>query len=92
MLNRAADDLTHHTLGPGSLLEVEKLLPVLANGDGRTSVGFHLGALSLPSFGFGFSEGPKKRGFGLKQYAETCHRLMLKLGYEQYVTQGGDWG
>ena len=86
----AADDIANHTPGPSSFLEVEKLLPLLADGDGRTSVAFHVVAPSLP--GFGFSGGPKKRGFGLKQYAETCHRLMLKLGHEQYVTQGGDWG
>lgn len=47
-------------------------------------------APSLPNYGF--SEGPKKRGFALAQYAETCHKLMLKLGYKEYVTQGGDWG
>ena len=50
----------------------------------------HVVAPSLP--GFGVSQGPKKKGFGLTQHAETYHRLMLKLGYEQYVTQGGDWG
>jgi len=33
--------------------------------------------------------GIKKRGFGLAQYAETCHNLMQSLGYSQYVTQGG---
>lgn len=90
MSDRAADDLAHCASGPGSFLEVEKLLPLLADGDGRTIVAFHVVAPSLP--GFGFSEGPKKKGFGLKQHAETCHRLMLKLGHEQYVTQGGDWG
>ena len=46
--------------------------------------------LSLPNYGF--SEGVKKKGFGLPQYAETCHKLMQKLGYAKYVTQGGDWG
>lgn len=38
------------------------------------------------------SEGPKQKGFGLKQYAETLQRLMQSLGYQKYVTQGGDWG
>ena len=33
-----------------------------------------------------------KRGFAVAQYAETCHKLMLKLGYSEYVTQAGDWG
>jgi hypothetical protein len=46
-------------------------------------------APSLPNFGFsGFV---KKKGFGQKQYAETCHKLMLALEYNEYVTQGGDW-
>jgi hypothetical protein len=27
---------------------------------------------------------PIQAGFELKQYAETCHKLMLALGYEQY--------
>jgi pimeloyl-ACP methyl ester carboxylesterase len=47
-------------------------------------------APSLPNFGF--SDGVRKRGFDLSKYAEVCHKLMLKLGYSEYVTQGGDWG
>lgn len=90
MLDHAGADFAHRTPGPGSFLEAEKILPLLADGDGRSTVAFHVVAPSFPSFGF--SEGPTRKGFGLKQYAETCHRLMLKLGYEQYVTQGGDWG
>ncbi|TKA81445.1 hypothetical protein B0A49_00288 [Cryomyces minteri] len=73
---------------PGSFIEVTKMLPMLKGGG--NSPAFHVVAPSLPNFGF--SEGPNKRGFGLAQYAETCHELMLKLGYEKYVTQGGDWG
>lgn len=43
---------------------------------------FHIIAPSLPNFGF--SQGIKKKGFGLPQYAESCHKLMQKLGYNQY--------
>lgn len=75
---------------PGSFLEAEKLLPLLANPVGKEAVAFHVVVPSLPNFGF--SEGTNKRGFGIRQYAETCHELMLQLGYERYVTQGGDWG
>ncbi|EHK96927.1 putative epoxide hydrolase [Glarea lozoyensis 74030] len=60
--------------------EVEGAVPLL----------FVHGSPSLPNFGF--SSGIKTRGFGIAQYAETCHKLMLSLGYPQYVTQGGDWG
>ncbi|KAI9713868.1 MAG: hypothetical protein M1820_000598 [Bogoriella megaspora] len=73
---------------PGSFLEVKKLLPLL-KGDSK-SPAFHIIAPSLPNFGF--SQGVKKRGFYLSKYAETLHNLMLKLGYDKYVTQGGDWG
>ncbi|PPQ96452.1 hypothetical protein CVT26_005123 [Gymnopilus dilepis] len=74
---------------PGSFLEVRKVLPLLV----QTSPGHpssHVVAPSLP--GFGFSEAPKKKGFELVQYAEVCHKLMLSLGYNEDVTQGGDWG
>nr|POF17601.1 putative epoxide hydrolase [Quercus suber] len=68
---------------PGSFLEVSKLLPLLR-------ADFHVVAPSLPNFGF--SSGVVKAGFGLGQYAETCNKLMLKLGYDTYATQAGDWG
>ena len=68
-------------VGPGSFLEVERILPLLTKG-GNDTPAFHVVAPSLPNFGF--SEGAKKRGFGLRRYAETCHRLMLRLGYEKY--------
>ncbi|KUJ19127.1 alpha/beta-hydrolase [Mollisia scopiformis] len=72
---------------PGSFIEVQHILPLLAQPNGPA---FHIVAPSLPNFGF--SQGPSKRGFASAQYAETCHKLMLSLGYPEYVTQGGDWG
>ncbi|KLO16560.1 alpha/beta-hydrolase [Schizopora paradoxa] len=74
---------------PGSILEVRKILPLLT-AVSPDHPSFHVVALSLPNFGF--SEGTKKKGFGIAQYAEVAHKLMLALGYEQYVAQGGDWG
>ncbi|SMY20255.1 unnamed protein product [Zymoseptoria tritici ST99CH_1A5] len=73
---------------PGSYLEVSKMLASLR--EGSKGVAFHVVAPSLPNFGW--SAGPKKTGFGLAQYAETCDQLMQALGYKKYVTQGGDWG
>ena len=60
---------------------MEKILPLLIEG-GKDGPSFHVVAPSLPNFGW--SEGVKKRGFALKEYAETCHQLMLRLGYDQY--------
>ncbi|KAI0131621.1 alpha/beta-hydrolase [Hypoxylon sp. NC0597] len=76
---------------PGHFEEVSKILKPLTEGaDGVKYPVFDVVAPSLPNFGF--SEGPKKRGFAMEQYAETLNKLMLKLGYNEYVTQGGDWG
>jgi hypothetical protein len=74
-------------LEPGSFLEAQKLLPLLV--DSPSGPVFDVVAPSLPNFGF--SSLAKESGFGLKQYAETCHKLMLSLGYTEYVSQAGDW-
>lgn len=55
-------------LGPGSFLEVRKILPLLVQGSADHPA-FHVVAYGLP--GFGFSEAPKKKGFTEKQYAEV---------------------
>ena len=64
---------------PGSYLEVTKMLPALQQN--TNGVSFHVVAPSLPNFGW--SEGTKQKGFGLKEYATTCHKLMLSLGYDK---------
>ncbi|KIY50444.1 alpha/beta-hydrolase [Fistulina hepatica ATCC 64428] len=74
---------------PGSFIEVRKILPLLTAASPEHP-SFHVVALDLPNYGF--SEGPKKRGFDLSKYGEVAHKLMLALGYDEYVTQGGDWG
>ncbi|THH14011.1 hypothetical protein EW146_g6276 [Bondarzewia mesenterica] len=74
---------------PGSFIEVRKILPLLTESS-SDHPSFHVVGLGLP--GYGFSEAPKKKGFSGRQYAEVGHKLMLALGYDEYVTQGGDWG
>lgn len=69
-------------IGPGSFIEVAKILPLLANPDSQDQPCFDDVAPSLPNFGF--SSGPSKPGFALEQYTESCHKLMLKLGYSNY--------
>ncbi|KAJ7282426.1 Alpha/Beta hydrolase protein [Mycena rebaudengoi] len=72
---------------PGSFIEVRKMMPRLTTvTPGHPS--FHVVAFSLP--GYGFSEAPSKKGFRTPQYAEVGNKLMLALGYNEYVTQGGD--
>ncbi|KIJ49132.1 hypothetical protein M422DRAFT_161534 [Sphaerobolus stellatus SS14] len=72
---------------PGSFIEVMKILPLLISPTSEGEPSFHVVAFSLP--GYGFSEGPKKKGFSANQYAEVGHKLMQVLGYKEY---GGDWG
>ncbi|KAI0533930.1 microsomal epoxide hydrolase [Xylaria digitata] len=75
---------------PGSFLEATKIITPLAEPEDASQPAFHVVAPSLA--GYGFSEGPRKRGFALDQHGEIFHKLMLRLGYEEYATQGGDWG
>ncbi|KAF2189680.1 alpha/beta-hydrolase [Zopfia rhizophila CBS 207.26] len=73
---------------PGSFIEVTKLLPLQGPTDKLPA--FHIVAPSLPNFGF--SQKIIKPGFALTQYVEARHSLTFSLGYDKYVTQGGDWG
>ncbi|XP_014551086.1 hypothetical protein COCVIDRAFT_31335 [Bipolaris victoriae FI3] len=69
---------------PGSIIEVQKILPDLL------AAGYHVVAPSL--IGFVFSGYTKKAGFDYGHQAEIFHNLMQRLGYEKYAVQGGDWG
>lgn len=69
-------------LGPGSFVEVTKIIQSLSEPKGDDLPSFHVVAPSLPNFGF--SDKVTKKAFGLKQYAETMHKVMLKLGYDKY--------
>jgi len=69
---------------PGSFMEVMKALPAL------NEAGFNVVAPSL--LGYGFSTYPDEAGFNHRKHAEVLNALMLRLGYDEYVVQGGDWG
>jgi pimeloyl-ACP methyl ester carboxylesterase len=72
------------SIGPGSFLEVSKILPLLNSPSSEKDPSFHVVTFSLP--GFGFSEAPTTKGFSIAQYAEVGHKLMQGLGYEEYGT------
>jgi len=74
---------------PGNFLEVEKIIGLLTDPKNGEQA-YHVVAPSLP--GFVFSEGPKGPEFGVREMAAVDHKIMLALGYEKYVAQGGDWG
>jgi len=78
---------------PGSFIEMEAILPLLADpgahgADPRDS--FHVVAPSLP--GFGFSSQPTQKGTGSFETAGLWAELMAGLGYPRFGAQGGDIG
>ena len=78
---------------PGSIIELLKVIGPLtdptAHG-GRAEDAFHLVLPSLP--GYGFSAKPQGTGWGFPRIARAWALLMERLGYERYVSQGGDHG
>ena len=78
---------------PGSIIELLKVIGPLtdptAHG-GRAEDAFHLVLPSLP--GYGFSAKPQGTGWGFLRIARAWALLMERLGYERYVSQGGDHG
>ncbi|MGR4866130.1 epoxide hydrolase family protein [Caulobacter sp. LARHSG274] len=78
---------------PGSILEFLKAIDPLTNPTahgGRAEDAFHLVIPSIP--GFGFSAKPKTLGWGSDHIGRAWSALMLRLGYDRYVSQGGDCG
>jgi pimeloyl-ACP methyl ester carboxylesterase len=78
---------------PGSTVEFMKVIepltdPVAHGGDAADA--FHVVVPSLP--GFGFSDKPSRSGWDVDRIATAWDELMLRLGYDRYVAQGGDWG
>lgn len=78
---------------PGCVFEflevIDALTDPVAHG-GREEDAFHVVCPSLP--GFGFSGKPTSTGWGVMKIAEAWNTLMVRLGYERYFAQGGDWG
>jgi pimeloyl-ACP methyl ester carboxylesterase len=78
---------------PGSILEFMKVIDPLtdptAHG-GAPEDAFHLVVPSIP--GFGFSGKPTVAGWGSDHIGRAWAALMQRLGYDRYVSQGGDCG
>ena len=78
---------------PGSPIEQLKIIEPLTNPTayGATAAdAFHLVIPSLP--GHGFSAKPTTTGWDPARIARAWVVLMKRLGYTQFVAQGGDWG
>lgn len=78
---------------PGSMAEFQKVIGPLIDPEthgGNAEDAFHVVCPSLP--GYGFSGKPKETGWSVEKIAETWNQLMIRLGYDNYFAQGGDWG
>jgi hypothetical protein len=78
---------------PGSFVELERIIPMLADPGshgGNPADAFHVVAPSLP--GYGFSPAPARVGTNTRRIAELWRSLMLGLGYARFGAQGGDIG
>ncbi len=78
---------------PGSFIEMEHLIPLLADPgahDADPVDAFHVVVPSLP--GYGFSPAPSHAGVSSREIAMLWHGLMSDLGYGRFGAQGGDIG
>jgi pimeloyl-ACP methyl ester carboxylesterase len=78
---------------PGSIIEQLKIIDPLVNPTahgGSASDAFHVVIPSIP--GYGFSGKPTSTGWNPSRIARAWTDLMRRLGYTQFVAQGGDWG
>jgi pimeloyl-ACP methyl ester carboxylesterase len=78
---------------PGSIIEQLKIIDPLTNPTahgGSASDAFDVVIPSLP--GYGYSGKPTTAGWDVAHIARAWVVLMKRLGYTQFVAQGGDWG
>jgi pimeloyl-ACP methyl ester carboxylesterase len=79
---------------PGSIVEFERLIPMLtdpARFGGDAADAFTVVAPSLPGYAFSFR--PNQPRFNVAQIADAFTTLMSDvLGYPRFAAQGGDWG
>src|SRR2546421_6624084 len=78
---------------PGSTIEQLKIIDPLTSPTehgASAADAFHLVIPSLP--GHGFSGKPTETGWDPIRIARAWAVLMKRLGYTEYVAQGGDWG
>jgi pimeloyl-ACP methyl ester carboxylesterase len=78
---------------PGSIVEQMKIVDPLSDPTahgGDASDAFHVVIPSMP--GYGYSGRPTTTGWDPAHIARAWVTLMKRLGYTQFVAQGGDWG
>ncbi|XP_028903405.1 epoxide hydrolase 1 [Ornithorhynchus anatinus] len=78
---------------PGSFYEFYKIIPLLIDPKSHGLSDEHIFEVICPSIpGYGFSEASHKQGFNSMAAARIFYKLMLRLGFQEFYVQGGDWG
>jgi len=78
---------------PGSPFELLKVIGPLTDPTAYGAAADDAFDLVLPTYpGYGFSGKPKGTDWGPEHVGRAWHELVQRLGYKQYVSQGGDWG
>jgi pimeloyl-ACP methyl ester carboxylesterase len=80
---------------PGSIVEQLKIVDPLTNPTahgGSAADAFHLVIPSMPGYGYSSKPSPTNDGWDPAKIARAWVVLMKRLGYAQFVAQGGDWG
>ncbi|KAI4480828.1 hypothetical protein M0804_009925 [Polistes exclamans] len=75
---------------PGSVVEFQKIIPLLTTPKPDRDFVFEVIAPSLP--GYGFSDAAVRPGLSSVHIGIIFKNLMARLGFEKYYIQGGDWG
>ncbi|KAM3861293.1 epoxide hydrolase 1 [Diretmus argenteus] len=75
---------------PGSFYEFYGMIPLLTEPSDQHELVFEVVCPSIP--GYGYSEAPYKKGFDTVSAARVFHKLMRRLGFQQFYAHGGDWG
>ena len=78
---------------PGSIVEQLKIIDPLTNPTAHGATAADAFDVVIPSLpGYGFSAKPTTNDCDPPHIARAWTQLMKRLGYTQFVAQGGDWG
>ncbi|XP_043424575.1 epoxide hydrolase 1 [Prionailurus bengalensis] len=78
---------------PGSFYEFYKIIPLLTDPANHGLSEEHVFEVICPSIpGYAFSEAASKKGLNSVATARIFYKLMLRLGFQEFYIQGGDWG
>src|SRR4029079_2248203 len=78
---------------PGSIIEQLKIIDPLVDPTAHGGTAADAFDVVIPSMpGYGCARTRTQTGWGPERIARAWDVLMKRLGYKEYVAQGGDWG